>query len=82
VLPAALKWARDVASNTAPVSVAITKRLMWEDARSEAIAMFDRETSLLPWLGGQPDAAEGVMAFLEKRQPEWSMRPSQDMPDL
>lgn len=82
VLPAALEWAHDVASNTAPVSVAVTKRLMWEDARSEATAMFDRETSLLPWLGGQPDAAEGVMAFLEKRRPEWSMRPSQDMPDL
>lgn len=82
VLPAALEWAHDVAANTAPVSVAATKRLMWEDARAEAEAMFDRETRLLPWLGGQPDAAEGVMSFLEKRRPAWSMRPSQDMPDL
>jgi len=82
VLPAALEWARDVAANTAPVSVAATKTLMWEDARDEAESMFDRETRILPWLGGQPDAAEGVMSFLEKRRPEWSMSPSTDMPDL
>lgn len=82
VLPAALEWAHDVAANTAPVSVAVTKRLMWEDAGEQAEAMFERETRLLPWLGSQADAAEGVMSFLEKRQPQWSMRPSQDMPDL
>jgi enoyl-CoA hydratase/carnithine racemase len=82
VLPAALEWARDVAANTAPVSVAATKRIMWEEARVEAEDMFDRETRILPWLGGQPDAAEGVMAFLEKRAPAWTMRPSRDMPDF
>ena len=82
VLPAALEWAHDVAANTAPVSVATTKRLMWEEARDEAEAMFERETRLLPWLGGQPDATEGVMSFLEKRPARWSMRPSHDMPPL
>ncbi|MDG2111854.1 MAG: enoyl-CoA hydratase-related protein [Actinomycetota bacterium] len=82
VLPAALEWAHDVAANTAPVSVAATKQLMWEGARAEAEEMFQRETRLLPWFGGQPDAAEGVMSFLEKRRPAWSMRPTQDMPEL
>lgn len=82
VLPAALAWAADVAANTAPVSVALTKRLMWEDARPEAEAMFDKELRLLPWLGGQPDAAEGVMSFLEKREPSWSMSVRDDLPPL
>ena len=31
---------------------------------------------------GKLDAREGVLAFLEKREPEWQMRPSKDMPDL
>jgi enoyl-CoA hydratase/carnithine racemase len=44
--------------------------------------MFEKELRLLPWLGGHPDAVEGVTAFLDKRRPEWSMTVSQDMPDL
>ena len=34
------------------------------------------------WSGTQPDAREGVRAFLEKRPPRWSMRPSRDLPDF
>ena len=34
------------------------------------------------WSGTQPDAREGVRAFLEKRPARWSMRPSADMPDF
>ena len=39
-----------------------------------------RERPPFAWLGSQPDAREGVLAFLEKRDPEWQMRPSKDMP--
>ncbi len=39
-----------------------------------------REGPPFAWLGSQPDAREGVLAFLEKREPEWQMRPSKDMP--
>ncbi|MCP5029495.1 MAG: crotonase [Actinomycetia bacterium] len=82
VLPAALEWAHDVAANTAPVSVAVTKRLLWQDSRNDAEAMFERELQLLPWFGGQPDAVEGVTSFLDKRRPEWTMTVGRDMPDL
>jgi hypothetical protein len=33
-------------------------------------------------LGQAPDVAEGVTAFLEKRQPRFPMRVSADVPDL
>ena len=82
VLAAALEWAHDVAHNTAPVSVAVTKKLMWENLRAEIDDTFQRELRLIPWLGSQPDATEGVMHFMEKRAPSWSGSVANDMPDM
>ena len=59
VLPAALAKAREFRL-AAPVSVALSKRLLWE--------------------GLGVDAREGVLAFLEKREPAWKLRPSVDLP--
>ncbi len=81
VLPAALALARDIAENAAPVSVAITKRLLWEGLAAAAAAMKRREDRLFAWVGAQPDAREGVEAFLEKRPPRWSMSAKRDLPD-
>ncbi|MHC4494080.1 MAG: hypothetical protein ACYTDU_21010 [Planctomycetota bacterium] len=39
-----------------------------------------REDRLFAWVGEQPDAREGVEAFLEKRAPRWSMSPRRDLP--
>ena len=82
VLPAALERARDIALNTAPVSVAITKRLLWEGVTASVPEMLQRELPLFSWAGGQADSREGVMAFLEKRTPEWKLSVSRDKPDL
>ena len=82
VLDVALDWARDVAMNTAPVSVAVTKRMMWENLRPEIDDTFQQELRLIPWLGSQPDAAEGVMHFIEKRSPSWSGDVNTDMPEM
>jgi enoyl-CoA hydratase/carnithine racemase len=80
VLPAALEHAREYLP-AAPVSVAITKRLLWEGLTCEPVAMMRREMPLFAWAGNQPDAREGVAAFLEKRAPWWKLRPSCDLPD-
>lgn len=72
VLDAVLELARDIARNTAPASVALTKRLVHEGLeQTDRLAAMRRETKLTWWTGEQPDAAEGVMAFLEKREPRW-----------
>ena len=79
LLPAALDMARDYV-NTAPASVAITKRLLWQGLHSNLGDMMRAEGAPFAWLGNQADAKEGIMSFLEKRPPEWQLTPD-DIPD-
>jgi enoyl-CoA hydratase/carnithine racemase len=81
VLPAALERAHDIARNAAPMSVAISKRLLWEGLTLSVPEMRQREDPLFSWLGQQPDAKEGVLSFLEKRAPEWKHSVAQDKPE-
>jgi enoyl-CoA hydratase/carnithine racemase len=81
VLPAALAIARDIAKNTAPLSVAFSKRLLWESGSLTPEQVERKETALHRVLMGQPDAGEGVLAWLEKRPPRWQGRVSRDWPE-
>jgi enoyl-CoA hydratase/carnithine racemase len=73
--------ALDIAKNTAPVSVAITKRLVWRQLMDlDPVHAKAYEDRLFDWIGRQPDAAEGVTSFLEKRAPEWTMKKVGDIP--
>ena len=73
VLGATQALARDIAENTSPLAVAVTKRLVHEFAHAdERPAAMTRETKLIWWLGSRPDALEGPMARMEKRTPQWS----------
>lgn len=81
VVPRAQEWARDVAVNAAPASVAITKRLLWEGITETPHETIAKEKPLLAWVGKQADAAEGVRSFLERRAPEWKLRASTDLPE-
>jgi enoyl-CoA hydratase/carnithine racemase len=82
-MPKVREMALDIAQNTAPVSVAITKRLIWgllgEDEMEKAQAI---DARAFQWAGKQADSREGVTAFLEKRKPAWKMKPSKDFPDF
>lgn len=80
VLPAALAHAREFRL-AAPVSVALSKRLLWEGLGLSAPEMMRREAPLFAWVARQADAREGVSSFLEKREPAWKLRPSVDRPE-
>jgi enoyl-CoA hydratase/carnithine racemase len=83
VLPVALEIAGDIAANTAPVSVALTKRLVYEGlAEPDRNAAAAREGRAFWWSGRQADAAEGIRAFLEKRPPEWKLSKRTPVPPL
>jgi len=40
-----------------------------------------KETELHHHLMGQSDAVEGVMAWLERRAPQWKLSPTKDWPE-
>jgi enoyl-CoA hydratase/carnithine racemase len=83
LLPAAYALAREIADNTAPVSVALTRQMMWrmlgadhpmEGHKIDSRAIYAR--------GRQGDAKEGVVSFLEKRPAAFPDRVSKDMPSF
>lgn len=81
VLERAREIARDIAENVAPVSAAISKRLVYAFAQMGDMSEAHRiESRLFAWVTSQPDAREGPVAFLEKRRPDWKLRKSTDLP--
>jgi len=82
VLARAKSIAREIAENCAPVSVALTKRMIWEHLGGPPpVEVAKREAKALYALGKMADAREGVTSFLEKRKPRWSLSPTKDMPN-
>lgn len=80
VLGTALEIARDIAVNAAPLSVALTKRLLWQSPELDSDEVERLETELHHVLMGRPDAIEGAVAYLERRTPSWSSSPTKDWP--
>ena len=81
VLPAALEMARDMAIHAAPLSVAVTKKLLWESSELSPEDVERKETALHHHLMGRADAIEGVMAYLERREPDWKLSVQRDWPE-
>ncbi len=83
VLPKAMGIAREIAEQTAAVSVVLSKALLWHGLSEEdpqSVHLID--SRCFYWAGKQKDAFEGVQSFLDKRHPQFSMKPSTDMPDF
>ena len=81
VLNAALEIARDMAVNCSPLVMGMHKRLLWQGLELSLPELIDQETRALHHSMGKPDAVEGGMAWLERREPEWQSRISEDWPE-
>ena len=75
--------AREIADNTAPVSVALSRQMLWrmlgashpmEAHRADSRGIMER--------GRSADSKEGVVSFLEKRAAVYPDRVSDGLPDL
>jgi enoyl-CoA hydratase/carnithine racemase len=73
--------AEEIAGETAPVSIALTRAMLWRlSAAEHPAAALDIDYPITRALGAGPDVKEGVAAFLEKRKPRFPGRASADMP--
>jgi enoyl-CoA hydratase/carnithine racemase len=83
LLDAARALAAEIAENTAAVSVALARRMMWRMLGAEHPMLAHRADSRGMFYRGQSaDAAEGVTSFLEKRPAQFPDRVSDGLPDV
>jgi enoyl-CoA hydratase/carnithine racemase len=83
LLDKAYALAHELTDQSAPISVALTRQLMWRMLGAEhPMAAHKIDSRALNLRGASDDAREGIEAFLEKRPAEFPMTVSQDYPDL
>jgi enoyl-CoA hydratase/carnithine racemase len=83
LLDAAHALAREIADNTAPVSVALARKMLWTMLGAEHPMFAHRADSRgMSARGQSADAREGVTAFLEKRSAEFPDRVSDGLPEV
>jgi enoyl-CoA hydratase/carnithine racemase len=75
--------AADIAQNSAPVSVALTRQMLWRMlGASHPMEAHRADSRGIAQRGPSDDAREGIESFLEKRPASYTNRVSEELPDL
>jgi enoyl-CoA hydratase/carnithine racemase len=84
LLPAARALGAEIAANSSRVSVALSRRMLWQNLTGAGgpVLAHEMDSEALHMLGTSADMKEGVESFLEKRDARFPMRVSTDMPDF
>jgi enoyl-CoA hydratase/carnithine racemase len=83
LLAEAHKLAREIADNTAPVSIALTRHMLWRNsAQPHPMEAHKVDSRAIYRRSRSGDAKEGIASFLEKRAPAYPDKVSSDMPDF
>ena len=82
LLPAAYALAREIVDNTAPVSIAVTRQMLWQlPAAAHPMEAHKVDSRIIYNRAKSADAKEGIASFLEKRSPNYPDKVSRDLPD-
>jgi len=83
LVPAARALAQEIAQNTAPVSIALSRQMLWRMmGASHPMEAHRVDSRGIKERGKSADSKEGVMSFLEKRQAQYPDRVSEGIPDI
>ena len=83
LLPAAYALAREIADNPAPVSVALSRQMLWHMAgAAQPMEAHRIDSRAIQSRGQSADVREGISSFLDKRKPAYPNKVSSDMPDF
>ncbi len=81
VLDRAKEIANEIADYVAPVSTALTKRMIYQHLLTDdRVGVRKFEQVLFDWALSQDDAKEGFQSFFEKRKPQWKLGKTSDFP--
>ena len=83
LLAAAHALVAEIAANTAPVAVALSRQMLWRMLGADHPMMAHRiDSRFVASQGSSGDVAEGVTAFLEKRPPDFPNQVSTGLPSF
>ncbi|ORW99278.1 hypothetical protein AWC29_28350 [Mycobacterium triplex] len=83
LLTAAYAIADELVGQSAPVSIALTRQLLWRMyGAADPADAHQLESKALARIGSSTDAREGVQAFLDRRPASFTMSASRDVPEL
>lgn len=82
LLATAENLARSYITNRSPVGVALARQMMLRNAAQPHPVEAHKVESLAVFYTSQKDGREGIKAFLEKRDPQFTAKVSSDMPDV
>lgn len=81
LIPAARALAKELMAESAPVSVSLTRQMMWRMLGANHPMEAHKMDSRAIWVRGQgKDAREGVTSFLEKRPANYTDSVARDLP--
>ena len=81
LLDRAREIAREMTAETSPVSIALTRQMLWRFAGApDPFELLAIDKPMSVERGGHADVREGVQAFIEKRAPSFPGKVSEDMP--
>jgi enoyl-CoA hydratase/carnithine racemase len=83
LMPAAMEFARKLTEKSAPVAVAVARRMVWSMLGAPHPMYAHRIDSRgIQTRGASADVKEGVESFMQKRDANFPNKVSSDMPDI